>query len=351
MLGVMRLAEVTARRHEPRGAKLEPAAFEAREDLAGEAPLDGVGLREDQFDFDVKDKMLNPDGSCDLHSDPLGCNTGTERAAIFSPKFGVVLGPWAKTTYFLNFGDGYHSNDARGVTRSGENPEQSPVTPLTRATSAEVGLATRIVPNLDTRLDLFGLKLKSELVFSGDAGVTSPSGATTRTGVEWSNSYRITSGLTADLNAAFTRARFDHYAQPDDLGCGDAAASHPCAQQIAIVGKYIPNSPTNVIDAGLSAQRESGWFGSLRARHFGESPLTEDNSAKSPAYTTVDAQIGFRAKGWLAAVDVFNIADVKWNDIEYYYVSRLKGEVSPVPDYVVHSGVPRTVRARFQYQF
>jgi hypothetical protein len=63
-----------------------------------------------------------------------------------------------------------------------------------------------------------------------------------------------------------------------------------CTQPIGIVGRCIPNSPTNVIDAGLTAQRESGWFGALRARHFGESPLVEDNSVRSPAYTTVDAQ-------------------------------------------------------------
>jgi outer membrane receptor protein involved in Fe transport len=212
-------------------------------------------------------------------------------------------------------------------------------------------VATQIIPNLDTRLDIFGLKLKSELVFDGDAGVTSPSGATTRTGVEWGNTYHFNSWLAAELNAAFTRARFDHDAAPDDLGCGDAAASRPCAQSVGIVGKYIPNSPTHVIDAGLTAQRESGLFGALRARHFGESPLLEDNSAKSAAYTTVDAQLGFRAPQWLVALDIFNVANVKWNDIEYYYVSRLKNEASPVADYVVHPGVPRTVRARFQYQF
>jgi outer membrane receptor protein involved in Fe transport len=264
---------------------------------------------------------------------------------------GLVLGPWAQTTLFLNIGDGYHSNDARGVTRSGENSAQSPVTPLTRARSAEVGVATRVVPNLDTRLDVFELKLKSELVFDGDAGVTSPSGASTRTGVEWGNTYHINSWLSAELNAAFTRARFDHNAAPDDLGCSDAAPSHPCLEDIGIVGRYIPNSPTNVIDAGLTAQRESGLFGALRARHFGESPLVEDNSARSPAYTTVDGQIGFRAQQWLVAADVFNIANVKWNDIEYYYVSRLKNEPSPAADYVVHPGVPRTFRARFQYRF
>ena len=310
-----------------------------------------LGVREDQFDFDVKDKMLNPDGSCNINSDPLGCDTGTQRASIFSPKLGLILGPWAKTTYFINIGDGYHSNDARGVTRGGQNPDQSPVTPLTRATSGEVGVATRIIPNLDTRLDVFELKLKSELVFDGDAGVTSPSGATTRTGIEWGNTYHINDWLSAELNTAFTRARFDHNSAPDDLGCADAAPSNPCTLALGIVGRYIPNSPTNVTNVGLTAQRDSGWFGALRARHFGESPLAEDDSAKSPAYTTVDAQIGFHAAKWLAALDVFNIANVKWNDIEYYYVSRLRNEASPVADYVVHPGVPRTVRARLQYQF
>ena len=311
-----------------------------------------LGLREDQFDFDVKDKMLNSDGSCNITSDPLGCVTGNKRASIFSPKLGVVLGPWGQTTYFLNVGDGYHSNDARGVTRSGENPDQTPVTPLTRATSAEVGVATHVVPNLETRFDIFQLKLKSELVFDGDAGVTSPSGATTRRGIEWGNTYHVNGWLAAEFNAAFTRARFDSDAPADDLGCGDASPAHSCTQAIAVVGRYVPNSPTHVIDAGLTAQRDSGWFGALRARHFGESPLVEDNSAKSPAYTTVDAQIGFReGKQWTAALDVFNLADVKWNDIEYYYVSRLNNETAPAADYVVHPGVPRTLRARFQYQF
>jgi hypothetical protein len=311
-----------------------------------------LGLREDQFDFDVKDKMLNPDGSCNINSDPEGCVIGDKKANIFSPKLGFVLGPWSRTTFFINAGEGYHSNDARGVTRSGENPDISPVTPLTRATSAEIGVTTLLVPNLETSLDIFKLKLMSELVFDGDAGVTVPSGSTTRTGIEWGNKYHFNSWLAADFNAAFTRARFDSDAEPDDLGCGDAAPSHPCATPIGIVGRYVPNSPTNVIDAGLTAHRESGWFGALRARHFGSSPLVEDNSARSPQYTTVDGQIGFqKTNQWLFAVDVFNIANVKWNDIEYYYMSRLKNEASPVPDYVVHPGVPRKFRARFTYNF
>jgi hypothetical protein len=311
-----------------------------------------VGVREDTFDFDVKDKLVAADGSCTLASDPLGCNSGDRRASIFSPKLGIILGPWARTTFFINAGYGYHSNDARGVTRSGENADAAAVSPLTRARSVEVGLASQPLPGWETTFDIFKLKLKSELVFSGDAGVTEPNGASTRVGVEWGNKYHLNSWISAELNASVTRARFDSDADPDDLGCGDAAPSHPCATAVGIVGRYIPNSPTNVIDAGLVANHPSGVFGSLRARHFGDSPLVEDNSAKSPAYTTVDAQIGFAVPNrWQVALDVFNIANVKWNDIEYYYVSRLKNEPAPVADYVVHPGVPRTFRARFQYQF
>ena len=214
-----------------------------------------------------------------------------------------------------------------------------------------MGVSRSVVPGWQTSLDVFLLKLSSELVFDGDAGVTSPSGATTRTGVEWSNTYHFNDWLSADLNAAFTRGRFDQDASPDDLGCGDAAPNHPCVPLAGIVGRYIPNSPTAVIEAGVTAGREQGWFGSIRARYFGESPLVEDNSARSPAYATLDGELGWRSSKWLVAADVFNLSNVRWNDIEYYYVSRLRNEPRPQADYVIHPGVPRTLRARVQYQF
>ena len=309
-----------------------------------------LGLREDAFNFDVKDKLLNPDGSCDINSDSLGCNTGSKNANIFSPKLGITIGPWNSTSFYITLAEGYHSNDARGVTRSGENPDQVAATPLTRAKSAELGVATNLLPQWHTSLDVFLLKLRSELVFAGDAGTTEPSGSTTRTGIEWGNTFRINSWLQADLNAAFSKARFDHDVDADDTGCGDAAPGFGCVAPPSIVGRYIPNSPTNVIDAGLTANHPSGWFGSIRARHFGESPLVEDNSAKSPAYTTFDLQAGYQQPGkWLLALDVFNLFDKKWDDIEYYYASRLQNEAAAVPDYVIHPGVPLTIRAHFQY--
>jgi len=56
-----------------------------------------LGLREEEFSFDVNDKVLS---------------TETVRANIFSPKLGIVLGPWGRTSYFISAAEGYHSNDA-----------------------------------------------------------------------------------------------------------------------------------------------------------------------------------------------------------------------------------------------
>jgi TonB-dependent Receptor Plug Domain len=62
-----------------------------------------LGLREDQFNFDVKDKMLARDSSCNIVSDPLGCVTGNKRASLFSPKRASCsgLGPEPPTSSML----------------------------------------------------------------------------------------------------------------------------------------------------------------------------------------------------------------------------------------------------------
>jgi len=92
-----------------------------------------------------------------------------------------------------------------------------------------------------------------------------------------------------------------------------------------------PDQRHRCIDAGLTAEHPSGWFGSLRMRHFGESPLVEDISARSPAYTTFDLQLGYQHPGkWLLALDTFDLFDAKWSDIEYYYLNpRLRSGARP----------------------
>src|SRR3569623_1437457 len=121
-----------------------------------------LGVRGDYYDFNVSD-----------HLD--AANSADKTATILNPKLGLVFGPWDKTSYFFNMAGGYHSNDARGVTKAVD-----PATPLVRAKSAEVGLRSFAIPNLETQVAVFMLDLASVLGFIGDAGTTEASGATRR---------------------------------------------------------------------------------------------------------------------------------------------------------------------------
>jgi hypothetical protein len=79
---------------------------------------------------------------------------------------------------------------------------------LARARSAEIGF-TLDDHDWHFAMDVYELKLASELVFSGDAGVTEPSGATTRRGLEWSQRVSFANGWQWDLNGAYSRGLFN----------------------------------------------------------------------------------------------------------------------------------------------
>ena len=100
-------------------------------------------------------------------------NSGRSSAAIGSPKFTVVVGPFNKTEFFFGAGTGMHSNDARGATIT-EDPTDPTVkvsaSPLlVRTKGAEVGSPQQV----RSRPRLLGQRVHprsgSEIVFSGDA--------------------------------------------------------------------------------------------------------------------------------------------------------------------------------------
>ena len=145
-----------------------------------------LGLRGDLYRFHVA-------------SDNPG-NSGDSTASLASPKVSLILGPWANTEFYANFGYGFHSNDARGSTITQDPKTGEPVdrvTPLVRAKGAEVGIRSVLVPHLQSTLSLWGLEIGSELVFTGDAGTTEASRPSRRSGLEWANYYSPTrSGRT-----------------------------------------------------------------------------------------------------------------------------------------------------------
>ncbi|WP_407160632.1 TonB-dependent receptor [Bradyrhizobium sp. STM 3557] len=301
-----------------------------------------------------------------------GNNSGDVSAGIGSPKFRMVLGPFDKTEFFLGAGYGMHSNDARGATTTDDpnNPgnrlDSSPL--LVRTKGAEVGVRTRTIPGLDSSLSFFMLNQDSEILFSGDAGDTETSRPSRRYGFELTNHYRPAPWIDLDADLAMTHARFTGF-DSDQAAAYASLAGYPQAQLGNAPGNYIPNAPALIASAGLTLGDRTGWFGGLRWRYLGSTPLTEDNYFRSSATSIVNGRIGFRdANGWRIQLDVLNLFNTKANQIAYGYGSLLKTDslyklcyptqIAPaavcqtgVMDTVLHPVEPLTLRVTIAGSF
>jgi outer membrane receptor protein involved in Fe transport len=254
-----------------------------------------LGLRADAFGFDVDDHLEDS-------AAPDSKTSGVERSLRLSPKASLVLSPLPDTDLYVNYGHGFHSNDARGVVRLPE-----PVTPLTRARGYEVGARTRLFDRLDLAGSVFRLDLDSELVWVGDEGTTEARGATRRQGVEAEARLKVLPWLFADADATLTRAT---YAQ--NAGNGNAVAL----------------APTLILAGGVSARHPSGVYGRLGVLHLGDRPATEDRFLVAEGFTRVDATLGYRRSWYEVNVGVQNLLNARWREAQFANVSRLSFESS-----------------------
>jgi outer membrane receptor protein involved in Fe transport len=273
-----------------------------------------AGVRVDGYRFDV-DSI-----------DPV--NSGAEFAGLVSPKGGVVIGPFRGTELYVNGGLGFHSDDARGATITRDPATGEPadrVTPLARATGAEVGIRTVAIPHLQSSLAVWSLGLESELIFVGDAGTTEPGRPSHRYGFEWANYFTPRPWLIFDADVSWSHSHFT-----DDDPAGDR----------------IPGSIETAMSAGVTVDAVRNVFASVRGRYFGPRPLLEDDSIRSKATALVNLEAGYKFSSRVRlGVDVFNLLDAADSDIDYFYKSRLLGEpAAGIDDIHLHPTLPRTAR-------
>jgi outer membrane receptor protein involved in Fe transport len=273
-------------------------------------------------------------------------NSGTTNDQITSPKLNFIFGPFAKTEYFINYGQGFHSNDARGTTitvdptnPTAQNPPQK-VPALVKSKGAEVGVRTEAISGLQSSLSLWRLELASELVFAGDAGTTEASRPSLRRGIEWSNRYIPKPWLIVDLDLSVSRAQFTD--------------SDPA-------GNYIPGAIDRVASLGMTLNDFGRWSFSGHLRYFGPRPLIEDNSVRSQSSTLVSLRTSYKLDKRLRLnFDVFNLFNRQAKDIDYFYCSRLSTDSAAstcsdgrtgVDDIHFHSAEPRSIRVALTGNF
>lgn len=264
-----------------------------------------VGLRADDYRFRVRSELSGAAASA--------------ADTLLSPSLNLVFGPWNSSELYLNYGQGFHSNDARGAVTSSA--------PLVRSRGMEIGLRTEALPKMQTALSLYRLDFDSELSYVGDEGTTEAGPPSRRIGIEFSNYYKPVKWLSVDFDAAFAHAR---------------------SRGVEAGQDRIPGAVEGVGQLALTASRlgtNGAWEGALRLRWFGPRPLVEDDSVRSHASTTLNGRIGYRvAKDLRLELEGFNLANKRVSSIDYDYASQLRGEAEPHEDIHFHPLESRSFR-------
>ncbi len=281
------------------------------------APLDKVrlvtGARGDVFSFDVNERVNTTGGRL----------SGEVTKARPNVKANLILGPWARTEVFGNFGTGFHSNDARAVVA---DPK---LEALPTATGYEVGFRSRVLPRIEVFATYWFMDLSSELVFVGDDGTTEARGRTHREGLEAGAKVKILDWLTFTGDVTYTgRAEF------------------------VDTGLPIPLAPIWTARGDLTARLPFGLSSSLEMRHVGDRVADDFGHHTARGYTIFNSTTRYRFGNFEAFLTVENLTNTDWREAQFFFTSRLPGEPAAGTDDVHFTpGTPRSFFGGLAWRF
>jgi outer membrane receptor protein involved in Fe transport len=274
-------------------------AFDVKETSAGlytEAtlrPIDRVmiigGVRGDWYRFRTTDLggALGWSGLVKDHS--------------FAPKIGANFEVTDGFALYANYGEGFHSNDARGVT----NP-----------TDPAPGIVEGKMKELGFRFERGGLiftgvywwsSIESELIYVGDSGAVEPSDPAKRHGYELTAFWKPNDWLAFD-------------------GVWSASSSHYVG--LPEGEDYVPGALESAGELGVSAIFPE-FNAAARLRYLGPHPLIEDNSVRGEETVLLNLRAAWSPSfldGFEFYGELLNALDSKAHDIDYYYETRFPGE-------------------------
>ena len=312
------------------------------------------GLRHDFFTFIKDDQVGN---ALDTTNNGLPHASGYAWQSVFSPKLNFIIQPMRNLDIYLNFGQGFHSNDARDVVigekvneltslwkREGLSdqqvnsnlakfnfdPRQRSTGTLPKATGSEIGIRTTLVHRLHLGLAAWYLYLQKEIVYAGDGGTTEISNPTQRKGIDAEARYALASWLWLD---------------------GDLSASKGRILNVPADDSHIPLAPTLTASGGISVIRQKGLNASLRVLHIGDRPANEQNTLTAQGYTLFNVNIFYKLGKITFSVYGENLMNADWNEAQFATETRLKGETEGKTDICFTPGNPRNFQFSVAFEF
>ena len=227
--------------------------------------------------------------------------SGLAKDHVFSPKIGLTYEVADGIALYANYGEGFHSNDSRGVT--------APVDPAP-------GLVEGEFEELGFRVERGGLiltgvywwsSIDSELIYVGDSGAVEPSDPGKRNGYELTAFWKPNNWLAIDGVWTGTTSRFAGLPEGEN---------------------YVPGALESSGELGISAAFRQ-FNAAMRLRYLGPHPLIEDNSQRGEATLLANARVAWTPDDFFGlefSAEVLNLFDSTDDDIDYFYETRFPGE-------------------------
>jgi outer membrane receptor protein involved in Fe transport len=267
------------------------------------------GLRGDFYIFDVNNRLPQQRIDPNFHSVYLN---GYTTAGLPSPKANLIITPVENTDLYLNFGRGFHSNDARstitgafaGAGPSGTGVETAPKpTPLVKALGYELGARTHLFDKLDLAAAIWNLNLASELVFDGDTGTDQASSLPSRRwGVDFEARYQILWWLFADYDLSWSDARFSN-------------------------GGFVPLAMPLFMNGGFTADFHNGLTVALRGRYVADRAANESDTVTAKGYYLLDLFARYRWRDLELSLQLLNFTNTKWREAQFSDNSCVRSEI------------------------
>jgi len=252
-------------------------------------------------------------------------SSGGDSDHTVSPKLGAAYAVNEHWELYVNWGRGFHSNDARGTINT-----VMPVPLLSIGTGYEGGVRFEH-GSLRLSAAYWWLNLSSELEFDGDSNSVEPGAASRRHGYELVGFWRPLAWLAFDAVYTGSHARSD-----------DAS------------GPYLEGAVESAGELGFSVIK-GPWEVSARLRYLGPYPLLSDNSQRAAADEEVNIRGAYSVGSHLQLYgELLNALGRNGKDIVYWYAAHVPG-IDP-PGYeeegrISRAEEPRTLRVGVKYLF
>ncbi|MEP6944887.1 MAG: TonB-dependent receptor [Acidobacteriota bacterium] len=280
-----------------------------------------LGLRFDYFTFGVKGYELS-----DVRTDI----DGRESQGKFQPKASIALSPFERVpvTFYLNYGRGISSQDARGIVRDPSSPKLSTTDFYQAGTSYNGSRFSAVVSS-------FLIDRSNEQVYIPDDGTTELAGPSRSYGVEVRTSLKITKSLS--FNGGLTNVIAAFYR-------GELA---PDGRR-----RVVDSAPHFVANAGLVLNELRGFNGSLTLRDVSHYRLDPDDpTLTASGNDVVDLAVSRHLRKWVDlnfAID--NLLNKKYYETQNYFESRtcptcaLTSRIHATPGYPLTASIGLTFR-------